>query len=119
MLRLLNAVCCCLLLLSCLEEIQRLLEHLICELAEFQSRTPNLVQLKQDCIAAVKLYVELLQIVGVDCARPKILDNVHWVIDIGLFGCAEGFSAGMQHFIPCAGLAVAPLNTVGSCQQRE
>ena len=77
------------------------------------------MQLKQDCIAAVKLYVELLQIVGVDCARPKILDNVHWVIDIGLFGCAEGFSAGMQHFIPCAGLAVAPLNTVGSCQQRE
>ena len=33
-------------------------------------------------------------------ARPKILDNVHWVIDIGLFGCAEGFSAGMSTFHP-------------------
>ena len=42
----------------------------------------------------MKLYVELMQVVGVDCAQPKILDNVHWVIDIGLFGCAEGFSTG-------------------------
>lgn len=77
-----------------LQKYHRLLEHLLCELAELKSTTPTLSQIRHDCVAAVKLYVELMGVVGVSCAQPKIHDNLHWFWDLDMLGCAEGFSTG-------------------------